>query len=223
MLKELSEMNPAHIEHRVRAGFEGRIREAQSSLSKVEADYREKVVRDCVVIAVRGRFGKEFATIAESFKTLPVDFLKAVDIIGDSVLHRGGKDHYSTHEHMMSMDELNKIKRTYGISQLPVFQAKFDNIGPNTGIKEALYGQLTAQYGGQLYTAVTRGEIGTQALSIGFKGKKLPVILYNYTISLEPSMLPLPVSVLDINDQPTTDSVMEVLMEIRKSSAKEPN
>lgn len=224
VLKELSQMEPAHIEYRLRAGFEGKIRAAQADIVKVEADYKAKVVRDCIVIAVRGKYSAEFARLSEQLHTLPVDFLKTVDMIGDSIIKRGGRDQYSTHEHAMAMDELNKIKMNYGISQLPVFQAKFDGVGPNTSIKEALYGQLTSQYGSQLYTAVSRGEIAVNALSIGFKGKKLPVVLYNYTMDLETSMLPSPVDVLEVNVLPTISTVTSALTDIRnRSISKEPN
>lgn len=224
VLKELAKMEPSQIEYRLRAGFEGKIRAAQADIIKVESDYKNKVVKDCVIIAVKGKYSHEFAKLSEQLHTLPIDFLKTIDMMGDSILKRGGRNQYSTHEHAMAMDELNKIKLNYGISQLPVFQAKFDGVGPNTTIKEALYGQITSQYGSQLYTAVTRGEIAVNALNIGFKGKKLPVVLYNYTMDLETNMLSSPVSVLEVSELPTISAVTSALTDIRnKSISKEPN
>lgn len=215
-LNELAKIAPEEIEPRVRAGMEGKIRSAQSEIPQIKQAYKSKVANDCAIIAVKGKFGKKFAEIAKDFKTLPVDYLKVVDLIGDSILQRGGKDVYSSQEHFMAMDELNKVKMNYGISQLPVFQAKFDGIGPNTTIKQALFEQLTAQYGGQLFSVVARGEIGDGALGIGFNGKTLPVILYNYAVDLDPTMLPTPLDVVTVNKEPTAKSVKDALLAARK-------
>lgn len=214
-LKELATVPPEEIEPRLRAGMEGKIRSAQSEIPKIEQAYKNKAVSDCAIIAVKGKFGKKFAEISKDFKTLPVDYLKVVDLIGDSILKRGGRDAYSSQEHFMAMDELNKIKMNYGISQLPVFQAKFDGVGPDTTIKQALFKQLIAQYGGQLFSAVTRGEIGNGALEIGFDGKTLPVILYNYAVDLDTTMLPYPLDVVTINEEPTAQSVKDTLLAAR--------
>ena len=214
-LNELAKMDPNLIEQRVRAGFEGKIRNAQTEVHKVESDYKKKVVEDCVIIAVGGKFGDQFADISKEFNTLPVDFLKTVDMMGDSILKRGGKDSYSTNEHFMAMDELNKIKQNYKIDRLPVFQAHFDGVGPNTTIKEALFIQISKQYGGQLYSAVTRGEIGMGALDMGFDGKVLPVVLHSYMVDLDQSMLPKPIIKMSIDKKPTVESVKKVLMEAR--------
>ncbi len=215
MLRELADMNPNLIEPRIRAGIEGKIRNAQSQLLPLEDSYKEKVANDCVIIATKGKYCKEFAIYAEKMKAVPVDFLLSVDLIGDSILNRGGKDRYSSNEHLMAMDELNKIKMNYKISQLPVFQAKFDGVPSGASIKKALYVQLTSQYAGQLYSAVTRGEIGKKALEAGFLGKRLPVVLYNYTIDLDPTIVPAPVAVIEVNERPTDVFVKKTLTEIR--------
>ena len=222
-LTELSKMDINLIERRIRAGMEGKIRKAQSDLNPAIENYKNNVIRNCAIIAVKGKFGKDFAEIAQTFKTLSVDFLAAVDYIGDSIIKRGGKDQYTSHEHLMTMDELNKIKLNYKISTLPLFQSNFKGVGSQTSIKQALYTQLTAQYGGQLYSAVTRGDIGNKALEMGFNGRTLPVILFNYVADLDPSMLPSPVEVLDINEKPTKEDVKKILMQVRskfKSNSK---
>ncbi|RLF66577.1 MAG: hypothetical protein DRN30_01840, partial [Thermoplasmata archaeon] len=97
----------------------------------------------------------------------------------------------------------------------PLFQAKFDGVGPNTTIKEALFIQISKQYGGQLYSAVTKGEIGLGALDMGFDGKVLPVVLHSYALDLDPSMLPKPIIKMNIDKKPTIESVKKVLMEAR--------
>lgn len=214
--KELAILEPNLIEHRLRAGMEGKIRQARADLADQEKLYKNMAVKNSVIIAVNGPFGRSFADISEKkFKTVAVDFLSVIDEMADSILKRGGKDAYSSAEHFMAMDELNKIKMKYNISQLPVFQGKFDRVGPNTPIKSALCLELTSQYGGQLYSAVTRGNIADKAYSIGFTGNKLPVVLFNYNVNLDSSMLPEPVSVLTIDEEPTEKEVKDVLISIR--------
>jgi hypothetical protein len=216
--KELAVLEPSEIEPRLRAGMEGKIRQARSDLALQEQLYKNTAVKNAVIIGVSGPYGRIFADISEKkFKTVAVDFLAVVDEMAESILKRGGKDSYSSHEHFMAMDELNKIKMKYNISQLPVFQGKFDRVGPNTSIARALCLELTAQYGGQLYSAVSRGKIADKAYDIGFTGNKLPVVLYNYAIDLDSSMLPEPVSVLDINEVPTENEVKDVLISIRNN------
>jgi len=213
--RELGSMDPSLIDKRIRAGIEGKIRAAASDLPVLEKEYKRKVAQDCVIIAVKGKFGPKFAELSKEFKTVPIDYLKVVDIIGDSILKRGGKDTYTTREHLMTMDELNKLKMSYGIAQLPVFQSKFDGIGPGSTVKEALLVQLTNQYGNQLYSAITKGEIGNGALEIGFTGKTLPVVLYNYIVDLDTTMLSKPIDVLSISEEPTVDEVKEALLAAR--------
>jgi len=215
-LEELASLDSSIIEHRLRAGMEGKIRAAQSDLPKYVDMYKARVVQDSVIIQIKGKYGKEFAEISKAFKTLPIDFLKVIDDIGDSILKRGGKDRYTSHEHLMVMDELNKIKQNYKISQLPVFQAKFDGVGPDATLKTALLTQITNQYGNQLYSAVTRGEIGIQAMSVGFSGKRLPVVLYNSILPSDSYMLPSPVETITINEKPTKESVKEVLLSLKE-------
>ena len=217
-LNELSQLDPSLIESRIRAGMEGKIRNARSELVGIEDTYKAKVADDCAIIAVKGKYGKEFAEISSELKTLPVDFLSVIDTISDSILSRGGKDQYTGKEHLMVMDELNKIKMNHKLSHLPLFQAKFDGVNSGAGVKEGLLIQLTKQYGGQLYSIVTRGEIGRSALDMGFTGKSLPVILYNYIVPLDSKLLPEPKDVISVDSKPTKKSVKETLMEIKQKA-----
>jgi hypothetical protein len=120
----------------------------------------------------------------------------------------------------MVMDELNKIKMNYKQSHLPLFQAQFDGVSSGGGIKEGLLVQITKQYGGKLYSIVTKGDVGVKALEMGFTGKKLPVILYNYIVPLDTKLLPEPVAVFSVDSKPTKKSVKDKLIEIKEQSAK---
>lgn len=214
--KELAVLEPSMIEHRLRAGMEGKIRQARADVTSQEQLYKNTAVKNAVIIAVNGPFGHSFADISEKkFKTVAIDFLHVVDEMAESILQRGGKNTYSSTEHFMAMDELNKIKMKYNISHLPVFQGKFDKIGPDTSIATALCLELTSQYGGQLFSAVTRGLIATKAYDIGFTGNKLPVVLFNYNVPVDNLMLPDPVSILEINEEPTEKEVKDMLISIR--------
>jgi len=219
-LNELASMDIDVLDRRIKAGMEGKIRAARSDLKGIESDYKKRVVDTCAVIGVEGKFCKEFAGISKEMGTIPIDFLYAIDIIGDSILKRGGADRYTSHEHLMVMDELNKIKMRYRLSSLPLFQAKFDGVGPNTNLKQALFHQLTSQYGGQLYSIVTHGEIGLEAINMGFCGKTLPVVLYNYATPLSEGILPKPVGVIKVDKKPTKTTVKKALLEMRSQSKK---
>lgn len=219
--REMATLDPNLVDARIRPGIEGKIRAAQSEVPELERQYKNKVANDSVIIAVKGKYCKEFASIAQTeFKTLSVDYLECIDDISESILKRGGEDRYTSKEHLMTMDELNKIKMKYGISILPVFQANYEGVGPNDNIRQALLVQFTKQYGGDLFSAVTRGKIGDGAIQMGFKGNKLPVVLFNYTVDLTEGVLSKPVDVITINEMPTKQSVGKMLVDIRDRISK---
>lgn len=216
LARKLSDLDIGLLDTRVRAGMEGKIRAAQSDLVTLEADYKKTVVDNSVIIALQGKFGENFAEIArDKFKVVAIDFLKIVDIVGDSMISRGCGERYGSREHLMVMDELNMVKINYGIASLPVFQALYDGIGSNDSIKDAIRKQFTSQYGSQLFSAITRGEIGKSALSLDFNGKQLPVALYNYTLPLDSSFLPNPAEVVMVSEKPTAANVKKTLLGIK--------
>lgn len=220
--EELSQIDPNRIEMRIRAGMEGQIRAAQSEIPALKNQYKEQVLRNSVVMAVSGQYGSDFAAIAEKdFGTISVDFLEIVDEISDSILKRGYKDVYNTNSHHYAMDELNKIKMNYLISQLPVFQANFTEIGADLPLKAGLLYQLKKQYGGQLFTAVSREKIAKRALAAGFTGNNLPVVLFNCIVDTDTRMLNAPVASLEINDLPNNETVKETLVNIKRKLSGE--
>ena len=220
--EELSQIDPSTIEMRIRAGMEGQIRAAQSEIPVLKNKYKEEVLRNSVVIAVSGQNGSDFAAIAEKdFGTIAVDYLEIVDEISNSILARGYKDVYNTNTHYYAMDELNKTKMNYLISQLPVFQADFTEIGSDLPLKPGLLYQLKKQYGGQLFTAVSREKIAKKALAAGFTGNNLPVVLFNCIVSTDTRMLNAPVDELEINEVPSSDTVKEALVNIKRKLSGE--
>lgn len=220
--EELSQIDPNRIEMRIRAGMEGQIRAAQSEIPLLKNRYKEQVLRNSVVMAVTGQYGSQFASIAEKdFGTISVDFLEIVDEISDSILKRGYKDVYNTNSHYYAMDELNKIKMNYLIAQLPVFQADFTEIGADLPLKAGLLYQLKKQYGGQLFTAVSREKIAKRALAAGFMGNNLPVVLFNCILDTDTRLLNAPVATLDISELPNNDTVKETLVNIKRKLSGE--
>lgn len=196
----------------IRPAIEGKIRSAQASLRSLENQYRDQVVSQIALISVSGKYAKEFAEIAQSkFKTLSFDYLSPVERIASSVISRGGRDFYDSHEHWMVMDELNQIKLKYKLASIPPLTAKFSQ----KKLREALIDSLGSTYSGSLYSAVLRGDIGNAALEAGFTGKILPVILYNYIEPVDERMVKEPVANIEVNDKPTERSVKEQLVKVK--------
>lgn len=196
----------------VRPAIEGKIRSAQSKLVGLENQYRNQVVSQIVLISVHGEYAKEFADIAQSvFKTLSFDYLSPVERIASSVIKRGGRDFYDSHEHWMVMDELNMIKMKYGIASLPPLTARFSQ----KNLRESLLDSLNSTYGGSLYSAVLRGDIGDAALNAGFTGKVLPVIIYNYSVPVDERMVKRPVADIEVKSEPTEKYVKEQLVKVK--------
>jgi len=204
----------------IRPAMEGRQRSAQSELRGLELQYRNRVVEGIVLISVSGEFAADFAAIAsDKFKTLSFDYLAPVERIAKSVLSRGGRDMYDTHEHWMVMDELNQIKLNYSMSHIPPLHAK---MGTGTPLREALKDLFDATYSGSLYSAILRGDIGKAALEAGFVGKTLPVVIYNYNVPVDLSMLKEPIANISVTKKPTEASVKLELVKIKKALKANP-
>lgn len=215
------------VDPRLRSGAEGRIRQAKIDVIAHEQQYKHEIVKNIVVIAVVGEKAKEFGSIATNkFKTVSVDYLKILNDISENVSHRSGRDVYSTNEHLMVLDELNKAKGKYGISTLPILQSRFEVVGIDMPLRESLYKNFQHQYGSTLYSAVIKSEAANQALESGFTGTTLAVIVYDYDpeIGIDTSVLPAPAAIVNVNDTEINEFfVKKTLTSIRDSlKPKEP-
>lgn len=196
----------------IRPAIEGKIRSAQASLRNLENQYRDQIVSQIALISVSGKYAKEFAEIAQSkFKTLSFDYISLVERIASSVISRGGRDFYDSHEHWMVMDELNQIKLKYKLASIPPLTAKFSQ----KNLRESLIDSLGSTYSGSLYSAVLRGDIGIAALEAGFTGKVLPVIIYNYIEPVDERIVKKPVANIEANSKPTEKLVKEQLVKVK--------
>lgn len=206
------------VDIRLRLGAEGRKRSAAAELSALEARYMDGILENVLIIAVNGPGAAQFAEIAEKkFRFTTINYMLAADETYQNVLSRGGKDTYSSNEHWMVMDELNRIKINNRIVSLPPLQANFADIGFEKPLRSSIHHMFVKHYGSTLYSIVSKREIGKKALSIGFSRNFLPVILYNYTIELDKTILLEPFCVLKIENNPTEDYVKSSLLDIQKA------
>jgi hypothetical protein len=205
------------VDIRLRAGAEGTKRAAELALSALQATYLDGIIGNALIIAVNGPGAAKFAEIAESFKYTTVNYMKAADDVYANVIKRGGRDIYATNEHWMVMDELNRLKLENKIVSLPPIQANFVDIGFEKPLRPSIHFVFSRHYGGQLYSIVSKTQIGKKALSIEFDGNVLPVILYNYLIDLDTKILPEPFVVIKVEENPTEEYVKKTLSDIKKA------
>lgn len=215
--KEDASVDLSSLDFRLKSGAEGNKRAAQLALSSLEARYMEGVSDNTLIIAIKGPGAVRFAEIAEGFKYTTVNYMQAADDVYNNVRKRGGRDIYSTAEHWMIMDELNRIKLDNKIVSLPPIQANFADIGFEKPLRPSIHYVFVRHYGGQLYSIVSKTQIGRKALSIEFEGKTLPVVLYNYLVDLDTVILPEPFIVIKVEDNPTEEYVKKTLSDIKKA------
>jgi hypothetical protein len=205
------------VDPRVRAGVEAIVRNANSDIRLIEAKYKESVMNTVVLIGVNGAFGKEFAELAQSkFNTLAVDFSLVKENILKTLAAKNAGATYTTNVHFMVLDELSRVRTAYDVVRLPNPQIS----GYNDGIYDApldfaITTLFEKNYGSGLYSAVTRREIGKQALEKNFNGELLPVVVYNLFGTVDTNFLPNPVTTLTVNEKVTLKSVKAALGEIR--------
>jgi len=206
------------IDPRLRVGAEGRKRSAEEEVRTLEREYKDKIIENVAIVALKGLGAADFAEMAKNeYNYVTINFMEAADQVYQNVLKRGGKDTFSSNEYWMIVDELNRIKSSYGIVRLPQMQATFDDIGFGKPLRTAIHHLFFRHFGSSLYSVVTKGDIGTQALAIEFDGLTLPVLLYNYIIDLDPVFLPQPIKVLEIEESPSKSEVKRVLVQLRDS------
>jgi len=176
-----------------------------------------------VLIAVSGEGCREFAEIAaKDCGTVSVDFQGVTKKLVERLKARYASDTYNQGTHFILLDEFQKLKLEYEILRIAAPQVS----GYNDGIydfplEEAVDKLLIKNYGDKLFSAISRREIGEQALNGKFNGKKLPVVLYNYTGSVDTDSLPLPLVTLAIDSKVTLKSVKKALTEVSSKLNKQ--
>jgi hypothetical protein len=221
MLNEIKEqkamlaVNPEDVDPRIRNTFEGELRNATERLKELEEAYKNAVMEHTVVIVVKGSEAEEFASVAKE-AAVALDYKFILSDIVTALRERNAPEPYDTNTHFLLLDELNKIKLKYNMVRLPIPQVN--------GYNDNVYGSdlytaidilFEKNYGEGLYSAVVRREIGKIALSGEFQGKKLPVFLYNHSGKVDVNFLPIPVSVIEINEKMDKEKVLGKIKELR--------
>ncbi|MGH7241088.1 MAG: hypothetical protein ACREGB_02200 [Candidatus Saccharimonadales bacterium] len=194
------------VDPKVRAGVEAKIRNATLELPIVEGRYKDAIVPLTAIVAVTGPESKKFADLALELKYVSfiLDYKAVVERIAVSLKKRNGGELYGNQEHFLALDELNQIRLEYNMLRLPspMINAHLDPV-INHPLREALDNMFVKNYGPSLYSAVTRRDIGKEALARNFTGNVFPVVLYNYTGDYDKAFLPNPVDVVQITEEVT--------------------
>jgi hypothetical protein len=218
-------LNAVHVS--VRAGAEGRIRQAKTQLEKLRVQYLNDIMPHTILIAVTGPAAEKFATIAaEKYNTIAIDYKFLFNKLVAKLQARKARPKYDQFTHRFVMDELNSIKNTYGIAKMatPTYNgmARYSN----KPLAEAVDILLKDTYGSSLDSAVIRREIGKAALKLRFNGSMLPVVLYNFDSDLDTgvdtNVLPRPVALLRAAKNLSEEQVKKNLLKIRDSLAPKP-
>lgn len=212
-----SQINPADADPKVRAGTEAIQRNAVRDLPDLAARYMDEVMKHSVIIGVSGTNSEEFAKIAKyRFKVVSVDYSLALNKMVNNMRKRGVRDAFYNEEYFMTLDEIIKLKSEYGILHLPAPRINHasDQVY-NYPLEKALTNLIKTNYGDQLYSVVTRREIGKQALEDRFSGKSMPVVLYNYNGGYDESLLPRPILTVDANGKIDEKFVQSKLNEVK--------
>jgi hypothetical protein len=211
-------VSPEDADPRVRAGVESVVRNAKRELETLEAQYKEAVLANVVIIAIEGEGSKEFADTARiAFEVPTVNYRGAIDRVTDSVKARSSRVDFGTQEFFMVLDELNKLKLDYNFLQLPAPKVNpaIDQVYDRP-VATAIENIIKTNYDEELSSAVARRDIGTLALKLKFAGKHLPVVLYGYGGSLNESLLPRPIATVSVkSDEVTKDFVKDVLTQVK--------
>lgn len=209
-------IEPRETDPRVRAGTEALVRNAKADLERLYTEYKDTVINNVVVIAVKGKTAAEFAASAAKLGAVPVDFDLISERLATNLSKRAVGDIYTSDAHFKLLDELAKIRIEYDIVRLPNPQINAYNDGIyNSALRPAIDKLLLKNYGTSLQSAVSRREIGKHALESRFGGKKLPVVLYNLTGDVDTQFLPAPVTTIVSDGKVTDNSVKKKLTEIR--------
>ncbi len=205
----------------IRAGVEGRIRAAQAKLPAAKERYQKLVVENAVFIPLTGDAAEEFALTAQAeFGAFAADYNKLPTQVFESIDKRSFGKVYSSNTHGALLTELGGIKTQLGIQKLPPLQ--FYNGSQNTDVKAIIKQQFDEFYEGQLNILSIKKELGEYALSEGFEGGSLPVILYNiegtpYAKHLK-TLNELRIDKKEKDHKITSSEVQQVLSQLKKAN-----
>lgn len=218
-LLALSKTNLNTVPLNVRAGREGQIRAAAEESLRVAKEYRELVTQNSVMVAITGPFSQSFAEILQKeHGFLALNYQKAADVVAERVIERGYPDRYDSRTFHMAMDEVLRIKSECGIFSTPQLQQL--NTTGLLSLKDGMRQTIKKSMGGQLYTLVTKNDIGLAALQNEFTGNHIPVVLYNYDVDapIDPTFFKDPVTTIDCTQESdaTSDKAKEFISEIKQ-------
>jgi hypothetical protein len=211
-----SKIEPEDTDYKVRSGVEAIKRNAERALPDLELLYKEEVMKNVVAIGVSGPSSEEFANIAKyALKVLTIDHELLVNRITNSIKTRSPRPEFNMQEYYIFMDEINKIKTELGIIRLQAPQVNYYDGIYGFDIKEAVGKILESNYDQQLQSLAVRRAIGQAALNAEFVGKTLPVILFNYNGKIDETLLPRPITAVEVNGKVTEADVKRTLDEVK--------
>lgn len=202
-----------------RAMTDAMVRNAKVDVEKLETQYKDDVMSHAVLIGVTGNGSEEFANIAKyKHGAITVDYKGIYTQIVKAMKERRAGLTYSTQEHFLLLDELNKLKQQYKFQQLPAPTINAYSDGIYDGkLEESIAKIFKNNYGNSLYSAITRRAIGEKALAEGFSGKVLSVILYNYDGGVDTKFIPNPIKVIDTEATKVDDDYVKTeLLNVKK-------
>jgi len=210
------------LDPRVQSGAGGLIRQAKIALEALELQYREEVLKHVVIIAVSGNGSAEFANISKyALKTVTVDYKLVNTRLLETLRRRHSQPEYGSHENLIVLAEMPSIRSEFGILQLapPRINNAVDNIYGQP-LDLAIDKLIAINYNSSLYSAISRREISRKALEAEFVGKAMPVVLYNYTGSVDTTFLPEPVQVIEVDGAVDEDFVKEIFNGVKNKLKK---
>jgi hypothetical protein len=211
-----SKIIPEQSDPRVRAGVEAMVRNAGPAIKDLENRYKEAVMGHVVVIGATGAGAKVFADMAVKQKCLGVDYTMIKTRFAKRLSERQRDAKFNQHSFFLLLDEIAKARIDYNMVRLPNPVNKGNAAGIiDQPLGEAVDRIIVKNYGQGLYSAISRREIGNAALAQEFSGKSLPVVLYNYAGSVDPSFLPNPVTTVDVPADVTEAFVRQVFSKVR--------
>lgn len=223
-LEAEASINLNEVDRSVRAGAEGRVRQAKTRLDVLRRKYLNDITPHLVLIGVKGPAAEKFAQIAsEKYNTIAVDYKFLPKFLLRKLEEHKMRGDYNQYAHWVIMSELTGIKARYDVARMasPAYSA----IAPYNGkpLLEAVSIMLSSTYGASLDSAVLRREIGNAALKLRFNGSMLPVVLYNFDADIDrgidTNVLPKPVALLNAAKNLSEAQVKSQLIKIRDGLA----
>lgn len=202
--KRVDEFAPA-----MRQGAERRIREAQDKLNTLKSEYAAAVVKNAVVLAVDGPFAASFAEKAQSALGLvSVNYALVEEKILDMIKKGNGTDTFGNYEYQITLNAVNLLKKEYKINSTKPMISQSVPFGQK--VERAVPALVKSVFGELINSAVAAKEIGEAAMRLGFEGKKLGVVLYNNSGSVDTSVLPSVAMQVTAENEPTLDEIASV-------------